>query len=163
MPATYESIATTTLGSNAPSITFSSIPGTYTDLVLVVNGLGSVNTGIVLTFNGATSNFANINMGSNGSSASTSKRLPQSFMNLTYTSFFTTAYNGIIVANIMNYASTAMNKSVVARAGNFSNGTEMMIGTWFSNSAITSLTVGNDGSGNIGAGTTFSLYGIKAA
>jgi hypothetical protein len=35
---TYEAIATQTLGSAAASVTFSSIPGTYTDLVVVIAG-----------------------------------------------------------------------------------------------------------------------------
>ena len=38
--STYTPIATTTLGS-AGTITFSSIPSTYTDLVIVLNGNGS--------------------------------------------------------------------------------------------------------------------------
>ena len=41
---TYTPIATTTLGSAASSYTFSSIPGTYTDLVLVVSGKYSTGT-----------------------------------------------------------------------------------------------------------------------
>ena len=36
MPATYEPIASTTLGSAAATISFSSIPGTFTDLVVVL-------------------------------------------------------------------------------------------------------------------------------
>jgi hypothetical protein len=35
MPATYEPIATTTLGTAAATITFSSIPATYSDLMQI--------------------------------------------------------------------------------------------------------------------------------
>jgi hypothetical protein len=41
MAITYEPIATTTLGSDAVSVTFSTISGAYTDLVLVMNIRGS--------------------------------------------------------------------------------------------------------------------------
>ena len=44
MAITYEPIATNTLGSAAASVTFSSISGTYTDLVVVVSGNGAVAT-----------------------------------------------------------------------------------------------------------------------
>jgi hypothetical protein len=38
---TYEAIATQTLGSDAASVTFSSISGAYTDLIMVVNAITS--------------------------------------------------------------------------------------------------------------------------
>jgi hypothetical protein len=38
MAATYTPIASITLGATATSVTFSSIPSTYTDLILVMNG-----------------------------------------------------------------------------------------------------------------------------
>jgi hypothetical protein len=41
MAKTYEPIATTTLGSAAASVTFSTISGAYTDLVLVMSIRGS--------------------------------------------------------------------------------------------------------------------------
>ena len=44
MTATYEKIATTTLGSTQTSTTFSSIASTYTDIVIVVNELYEFNT-----------------------------------------------------------------------------------------------------------------------
>ena len=44
MPATYEPIATTTLGSAQATVTFSSIPGTYTDLVLITNSRSDSTT-----------------------------------------------------------------------------------------------------------------------
>jgi len=37
MPSTYTPIATNTLASVSTGVTFSSIPSTYTDLVLVIN------------------------------------------------------------------------------------------------------------------------------
>ena len=44
MATTYEPIATTTLGSAAASITFSSIAGTYTDLRLVLSLIPATGT-----------------------------------------------------------------------------------------------------------------------
>jgi hypothetical protein len=157
LPSTMTPIATSTLSTAAASVTFSNLPQTYTDLVLVVNGLGAVNTGIVLTFNGATTNFSNTNLGGNGSAAQSNRRTSQQFINLTYTSYFTTSYNGNIIAHIMNYANTTTYKTVLGRANNASIGTEVMVGLWSNTAAI------NDGSGNIGSGTTFTIYGIKAA
>jgi hypothetical protein len=74
MPAgnTYEAIATQTLGSAAASVTFSSIPGTYTDLVLVVAGTLTTGTeNIVMQFNGDTgSNYSVTSLLGDGSTAS---------------------------------------------------------------------------------------------
>jgi len=42
MTATYEKVATSTLGSSQSSVTFSSITGSYTDLV--INRIGSIRT-----------------------------------------------------------------------------------------------------------------------
>ena len=56
MPKTYEPIATTSLPSGGASITFSSIPQTYTDLVLTTSGLAQTGGGgsIALKFNNDT-------------------------------------------------------------------------------------------------------------
>jgi len=73
--STYTPIATTTLGSTTASYTFSSIPSTYTDLVLVVIGeayftsTNYINTGV--QFNSDTgSNYAAHYLIGNGSSVS---------------------------------------------------------------------------------------------
>ena len=84
MTATYEKIATTTLGSNTTSITFSSITQTYTDLVIIIgNAKTTVNTdGPILGFNadtGAGTNYSWTFMQGNGSTAYSSKA-----SNLTY-------------------------------------------------------------------------------
>ena len=55
MPTTYEPIATTTLGSAQSSVTFSAISGSYTDLVIVINGaLSSGLASLSVEYNGDT-------------------------------------------------------------------------------------------------------------
>lgn len=159
---TYIALDKVTLGSAAASITFSSIPQTYTDLVVVVSGNGAVSTGICMQFNGATTNYSLTQLGANGSAASSARRTSQSFINLTYSGYFTTTGQSNIIANVMNYANTTTYKTVLTRSGNAANGVDAIVGLWSSTAAITSITIVNDGSGNIASGTTFSLYGIKA-
>ena len=70
--AAYNLIATTTVGSGgASSIAFTSIPQTYTDLLVVCSGRtdGSGN-GINISFNGNTSDYSNKTLQGNGSAAS---------------------------------------------------------------------------------------------
>jgi hypothetical protein len=76
MPATYEPIATTTLGSAASSITFSSIPATYTDLRLSVTtaDAGATATYLALQFNSDTgANYSRTRITGNGSTATSNR------------------------------------------------------------------------------------------
>ena len=72
MPATYEPIATTTLGSAASSITFSSIAGTYTDLRVVFTPQGATaGVSAYLEFNGiSTTTYSETYLQGNGTTAS---------------------------------------------------------------------------------------------
>ena len=55
MTATYDCIATTTLGSDQASVTFSAISGNYTDLVIVGNGALTAGAGtLFIRFNSDT-------------------------------------------------------------------------------------------------------------
>ena len=68
MPATYEAIGATTLGSASSTITFSSIPNTYTDLKLIlVAKVQDTNANIVLTLNGSTTTYSQNNIYTAGS------------------------------------------------------------------------------------------------
>ncbi len=72
MTKTYVPISTTTLGSNASTVSFSSIPGTYTDLVIVMGVISTSNTGhyVYLQYNGDTgSNYSTTILTGTGSSA----------------------------------------------------------------------------------------------
>jgi len=62
----------------------------------------------------------------------------------------------------MNYANSTTNKTVLSRGNNTGNHTIAYVGLWRSTAAITSMLLGTTGSTWM-AGSTFTLYGIKAA
>jgi hypothetical protein len=161
MPITYEPIATSTASGSATSITFSSIPSTYTDLVLVADVLGAASgTDPVLRFNSDTSaNYSSTNMRGDGSSASSVR----------YSEFYIVAgasWNSgvryIHTINIQNYANTTTYKTVLVRSSDPGNSVSAIVGLWRATpAAINSVQI--SASANITAGSTFTLYGIKAA
>lgn len=159
---TYEPIATQTLGSAASSVTFSSISGSYTDLVLVTAGQGTTAGVGLLTFNGdnpnSGSNYSNTSLYGDGSTAGSYRRTSQARINDSL--FWTAQCNNIF--QIMNYANTTTNKTVLLRANYPGGELNATVGLYRSTSAITSLTLTHSGTTFI-AGSTFTLYGIAAA
>jgi len=160
---TYTAIATNTLGSAAASVTFSSIPGTYTDLVLVVNGKctsGSVT--FKLQYNSDTgSNYSATVLGGDGTSAFSVRNTSQSSTNLGIIG----AEFGTTVINIMNYANTTTYKTAISSYKMTSSAygeAGAKVGLWSSTAAINAVTVLVTSS-TFTTGSTFSLYGIAAA
>ena len=157
--ATYEPIATTTLSSAQSSVTFSSISGSYTDLVCVISG--NTSTGdIIIRFNSdSSSNYSYVRIFGDGVSASSDSAISQ-------TSFFVTVggfTNANSIINIQNYSNSTTNKTTLVRANSVSTGyLGLYVGLWRSTSAITSVTL-TANSGNLNSGSTFTLYGIAAA
>jgi len=161
MPNTYEAIATQTLGSATASITFSSIPSTYTDLVIVVNGIMSASeNSLGMRVNGDTgSNYSSTAVYGDGVSAASLRQTSDTKM---YLGRATSANNSTSLIYVQNYSNTTTNKTVLSRG----NSTAIVMATvslWRSTAAITSITVSDYSSANFNTGSTFSLYGIKAA
>ena len=155
MAATYEPIATTTLGSAQSSVTYSSL-GSYTDIVIVYNG--TTDNNLSLRFNGDTgSNYSVTRMGGYGSSASSSRYTSQTLMLGNYSVANTTA-----IWQVFNYSNSTTYKTALAKGGGADYGTEAYVGLWRNTAAITSITV-LPSSGNLASGSTITLYGIKAA
>lgn len=165
MPATYEPIASTTLASAASSVTLSSIPSTYTDLVVVLWGKGN-DTNFrtsVLRFNSDTgSNYSATALSGDGSAAA-------SFRVSSQTSGFVGAMSRssdtetAVVANVMSYANANVYKTCISSSGVAALTVRRYVTLWSSTAAINSITwLRNDGT-NIAAGAVMSLYGIKAA
>lgn len=163
MPAsnTYDSIQTHTLTSNAPSVTFSSIPQTYTDLVMVINATNTTgnNYELFVTFNSDTGSNYSETFLHNYNNTTESIRYTG---NTKLRSFKTASTPGGIIAHFMNYSNTTTYKTVLWRYGAAVLFNGAAGGLWRSTSAITSITLTIE-SGNISSGSTFSLYGIKAA
>ena len=163
MPATYDKIEARTLGSASTSVTFSTIPATYTDIVIVA--AGTISSGAPSTYirlNGDTgSNYSHTYLTGDGSSATSSRASSQTSMLVTYNGAIAASPNTNIL-QVMNYANTTTNKTVLSRANQAQYGTDAVVGLWRSTAAINSITFITGGTG-FAIGSTFTLYGIKAA
>jgi len=167
MAKTYTPIATTTLTSAAASYTFSSIPGTYTDLraTLYLKSTGTSDYGLRGYINGDTgANYSETNIQGYGSTATSSRLSSQSQGSYTFTYGFSNE-GALFNFDFMNYANTNVYKTfLVANANNqgASGSVDRSVQLWRSTSAITSLTF-FAATDEFAAGSTFTLYGILKA
>ena len=153
---TYTPLANVTLGSTTLSVTFSSIPATYRDLILITNGKATAGDDYFILFNGDTagSNYSKVLMVGNGSSAA-------SFASISSNAAAIYETDGVWIHQIMDYSATDKHKTCLVRSN--TAGTNVIAGTtrWANTAAITSVIV-KPGSANLVSGSTFSLYGVIA-
>lgn len=164
---TYTLIASNTLGSATNTVTLSSIPATYTDLILVYSGRGSgagSNAGVGLRFNSDTgSNYSRTYLDGDGSTASSGRNTSMSSIycgNVPDGGVAAGTFDGGII-HIMDYANTTTYKTQIIRSGPVNLRTDAIVSLWRSTSAINSITFVNLDN-NFVAGSTFKLYGIEA-
>jgi hypothetical protein len=164
MPTTYEPLATTTLGSAAATVSFTSISGSYTDLVLVMNTIGTSAGGDVQAqFNSDTgSNYSCTILYGTGSAAGSTRQSSVSSILLDYYAELNTAVSNRIVS-IQNYSNTTTYKTLLSRANNAGLGVDAIVGLYRSTSAITSILIKISNANTFATGSTFTLYGIKSA
>jgi hypothetical protein len=168
MATTYEPIATTTLGSSAASITLSSIPATYTDLRLVCTAL-SATGGDTLScyFNGTTGTtlYSWTRLVGTGTSATTANQTDSDVLLIGATSGqLSTTIPILSTVDILSYAGSAFKTFLITDSSdkNGDGRVASYVGLWRNTSAITSIVIKGT-SYNLAAGTTATLYGIKAA
>jgi hypothetical protein len=166
MPKTYAPIARQVLTSNSSSIVFSSIPQTYTDLVLVCQPVSASDTDGALRINSDTgTNYSITSVYAQPTGVGSYRRSNATFMDYNYyASIYTTVKNQNVM-HFMNYANTSTYKTVLMSPRVATQGSEFLIGLWRSTAAISTITVGaNSGfSTNFVPGSTFTLYGILKA
>jgi len=159
---TYEPIATTTLGSDTATVTFSSL-GSYTDIVLICsakNSSASAGRNLRLELNSDTgSNYSSTYLSGDGSSASTGGYTSTTYLDTVMTISETNFYQ--VICNFQNYRNATTYKTILTRGGSGIN-VRTSAGLWRSTSAITSIKISMSAD-NFVTGSTFTLYGIAAA
>lgn len=166
MATTYEPIATTSISSSGiNTITFSSIPNTYTDLRISFFWKGDYANPF-MQFNSDTgTNYSNTRLTGNGSAAQSSRQSTTDSITLSpLTGLDTTGYPALSEINIFSYAGSTYKTTLIRTSVdlNGSGSTVSEVALWRSTSAITSVTLGLT-TGSSCIGTTATLYGIKAA
>jgi hypothetical protein len=145
-----------TVGTAVSSVTFSSIPSTYTDLIAVIatTTSGDINYRINSDTGSNYSQtliYAYSSFGSTKTTNATSNFLNYGSNNGNF--FATLQFN--------NYSNTTTNKISLLRNSANGTSTDVMVGLWRSTAAINSITFNPPST--FATGSTFNLYGITAA
>ena len=172
MAATYTLISSNVLSASAASVTFSSIPATYTDLVLRFTARSDraiVSDNIPITFNGTATGYSRTYLVNNGGT-------PQSANQTSTGTSIAVLYSDGANATANTFSSgevyipsytVSQNKPVSSIGMVEDNNATGYAGTtahlWSNTAAITSITVSASSSQNFVAGSSFYLYGIKNA
>jgi len=162
--STYTPIASQTLSSATSSVTFTSIPQGYTDLVVVI-GYKAATTNyptLRLSFNGSATGYSGTQLYGTGSTAASNRTSNAAYISIARAVGVpqTIGNTGTIIINLQNYSNTTTYKTVLARANASDTGTEADVGLWQNTSAITSFSIDSPTSNDFASGSTFSIYGI---
>ena len=176
--SSYESIATVTVSSATPTITFSSIPATFEHLqirAILRNTSGSSGSkDLFMNFNGDTNtNYRQYKVlfGDGSSAASAASGTSTAALNKISPAHFledgnTASIYNAFVCDILDYRNTNKYKVTRSFTGQDLNGSgrlNLFSGLWQSTSAITSIDLTVEGGNNFKQYTQFALYGIKGA
>jgi hypothetical protein len=169
VPTSFDSIATFTGNGTASSYTFSSIPSTYKSLQIRFNGVtagGGGRTGIRINGDSGSNYNYHALYGFNDAATATNSATTAAYL----TGFqISPGPQGptMIVADLIDYASTSKNKTIKAIAGcekNLGTGNsevDLSSALWRNTTAINSITLFNASSLAWDSGTSIALYGIK--
>lgn len=158
MTATYDLINSTVLTSSASSITISSIPSTYRDLIAVVSAESSGTGGsIQVRFNGDASNYSDVivevasSIGINTTSGSGRSNLITSWLEQELGTV-----NSTIIYQIIDYSATDKHKTVLTRWTRDGVVVAMAANRWSNTSVIDTILF----TAAFAANSRIDLYGI---
>lgn len=173
MANTYELISSNVLTSSAASVTLSSIPATYTDLVLRMSVRLYVDGGttlypfnVTLNSNTGTTLFSETLIRQNSSTIQSLRQTAQPGLYFNYANAELSAANTFSSHEVYipNYTSSTYKPfSLIAHTENSTSGVWLMPnhGLYSSTSTVTAIKLWCNGAHTFVAGTSFYLYGIK--
>lgn len=177
LPPSYESIATVTGSGSSGTVTFSSIPSTYTHLqirYIAKSTQGGTAASYIPTINingSAASAYANHALRGDGATVAATGAATQTSISASYAVIpnSATAYanmHGVGIIDILDYTSTSKNKTLKLMTGVDLNNpgiVNLSSGLWYATpTAITSVAI-NVPTGSWTTTSVFALYGIKGA
>lgn len=173
MAVTYTPIATYTVSGSATQIDFTSISQSYTDLVLVMNvgmsrngaaflmrvGNGSIDSG---------TNYSETDLYGNGSTTGSQRTTNNTVWNIfAAVGSSTSTGENTFILQLQNYSNATTYKTALGRANNASSslypGAATAAFLWRSTSGIDTIRLLRQSTDTFNSGSTFTLYGIKAA
>lgn len=169
MALTYEPIATTTVSTAVNGITFSSIPSSYTDLVIVINAkITGTSEDQYIRFNNDTSaNYQTlVGIGNAGSAPSVSYQTSETYIRVG------DSWNGnwgMMKIDINGYSGSGSKRTLISsikhNGADSNSKTTTSIGNWTGTSAINRIDFSQAGgtTGRYDVGSTITLYGILKA
>lgn len=169
--ATYTLISSNVLSSTAASVTFSSIPATYTDLVVRYSTRCDAAVQFRLAYielNATASSYSETYLELNGATATTARATAQSFIGYLRVPGTTATSNSFSNGEfyVPSYAASQNKPMLVFNATEDNSVTSYMLveaALWSNTAAITQIKFGLDGSGSFVSGSSFYLYGVSNA
>jgi hypothetical protein len=167
-PSSFESIATATGTGSSGTITFSSIPSTYSSLQIRIYGRTVASSdNMAIRLNGDTgTNYTWHELRGDGINVAVNGLTGQTYGRCGY-AINDTSNGGVSIIDIIDYSSSTKNKTIRSFAGDDTNGgaTNSIIrltsNLWLSTSAVTSLSIITTGGNSFATNATFALYGIR--
>ena len=165
-------IASATVGAGgSTSITFSSIPATYTHLQLRVFGQSNANIGgfdqMAIRFSGdSAANYTQHQIEGNGATASSGSYTGGTYCYIGRLSDGAVSPFGVSIIDILDYANTNKNKTVKSLQGVDLNGSgrvALYSSLWINTSAVTSMVMIPQTAGTFQQNSRFDLYGITTS
>jgi hypothetical protein len=155
MTAKFTVLGNQVLSTSAASVTFSSIPGGYKDLVIHVDASNSGAEDFLMTLNSDTTNanYSNVRMRGNGSTTYSNSQTNRQIATI----FTDPSYAQI---QLMDYSATDKHTTALSRSGLASSQVWAYAWRWANTAAVTSIQL-SPGAGTLAAGSTFRLLGVN--